>query len=242
MRGIQRMVEEEAPRILLLSSPDNPTGQLVRDDVFVELLDIAGRAGCFVVVDFAYRTQCFVDPVPLHFSASPAEHPHLIRLHSNSKWCRGLGRRLGWIEAAPEVVEAVEVVQQSTALCPDSVHQYALASYLETAVPDGSLASYLAEANARYRAAARATVEAVDRHLGLRCLEPEGGLYTVVDVGRDGDEFVGEVLSRTGVIFVPGSGFGESLRHAVRVSYGPLVADLGRIAEGFRRVGETLGG
>jgi aspartate/methionine/tyrosine aminotransferase len=74
----------------------------------------------------------------------------------------------------------------------------------------------------------------------MPCLEPEGGLYTVVDVGRNGDDFVREVLPATGVIFVPGSGFGPSLENGIRISYGPLVNDLDRIEEGFRRVGEYL--
>jgi aspartate/methionine/tyrosine aminotransferase len=240
--AFERMVEEHAPRLMLFSTPDNPTSQLIRDDVFFDLLAIAERADCFVIVDFAYRAQCFVDPVPKHFSASPAEHPNLIRLHSNSKWCRGLGRRLGWVEAAPHVIDALEVVQQSTALCPDSVHQHALASYLDKALADGSLQTYMAATNALYGAAASHTVDCVRRYLNMPCLDPEGGLYTVVDVGRNGDEFVREVLAKTGVIFVPGSGFGPALDNGVRISFGPLVNDLDRIEEGFRRVGEVVGG
>ena len=236
----ETILAEDEPRLLLFSSPDNPTSQVIPDDLFFRLLEMAEAAGCFVVVDYAYRAQCFVDPEPEHFAASPADHPNLIRLHSNSKWCRGLGRRLGWIEADPEVVTAVEVVQQSTALCPDSVHQHALAAYLEKAVADGSLRSYLDDARALYRGAAERTVACVERYLEMPCLEPAGGLYTVVDVGRDGDAFVREVLPATGVIFVPGSGFGDSLKDGVRVSYGPLVHDLDRIEEGFRRVGAYL--
>jgi aminotransferase len=236
----ERVLDEHAPRLLLFSSPDNPTSRLIRDDVFSALLEMAEAAGCFVVVDFAYRAQCFVEPVPEHFSASPAEHPNLIRLHSNSKWCRGLGRRLGWIEAAPHVIDAVEVVQQSTALCPDSVHQHALSAYLDAALPDGSLERYMAETNALYATAARHTLACIDEHLGMRRLEPQGGLYTVMDVGRNGDDFVREVLPQTGVIFVPGSGFGASITNGVRISYGPLVNDLDRIEEGFRRVGAAL--
>lgn len=236
--AFERIVRERAPRLVLFSSPDNPTSQLVRDDVFFDLLEIAARADCFVVVDFAYRAQCFVSPEPRHFSASPAEHPNLIRLHSNSKWCRGLGRRLGWVEAAPHVIDALEVVQQSTALCPDSVHQHALAAYLEKALPDGSLQRYMAETNTLYARAAAHTVECIRRHLGMPCLDAEGGLYTVVDVGRNGDEFAREVLSKTGVLLVPGSGFGPALENGVRVSFGPLVHDLDRIEEGFRRVSQ----
>jgi len=228
------------PRLLLFSTPDNPTSRIVPDEVFFGLLEMAAEADCFVVVDYAYRSQCFVQPEPRSLSASPVDHPNLIRLHSNSKWCRGLGRRLGWIEAAPEVIEAVEVVQQSTALCPDTVHQHALARYLEEALADGSLHSYLGDMRRLYERAAEHTVACVRRYLDLPCLDPQGGLYTVVDVGRDGDAWVREVLPATGVIFVPGSGFGVTLTNGIRVSYGPLVNDLDRIEEGFRRVGAFL--
>lgn len=240
--AFEEVLAQHRPKALLFSSPDNPTSQLIPDDVFAALLHAAERAGCFVVVDFAYRAQCFLEESPSHFSASPANHPNLVRLHSNSKWCRGLGRRLGWIEAAPAVIEALEVVQQSTALCPDTVHQFALAAYLEEALDDGSLARYMADTSALYERAGRHTIECIDRYLGWPRLEPAGGLYTVADVGRDGDDFVRELLPKTGVIFVPGSGFGPALTNGVRISYGPLVNDLDRIEDGFRRVGEALSG
>jgi aspartate/methionine/tyrosine aminotransferase len=227
---LDRVLEQKRPRMILFSTPDNPTSQLVPDDIFFRVVEAAARAECYVAVDLAYRAQCFFEPEPLGLSASPAEHPNLIRIHSNSKWCRGLGRRLGWIEAAPEVVDALEIVQQSTTLCPDTVHQFALANYLERSLADGSL----------YRTAAETTTRCIAEHLGMPCTEPQGGLYAVVDVGRDGDAFVRDILTRTGVIFVPGSGFGASLARGIRVSFGPLVHDLDRIEEGFRRVGAYL--
>jgi len=236
----RRLLEVHAPRLLLFSSPGNPTGQVPSDALVSGVIEAAAEADCFVVIDFAYRAQCFVAPEPAHFAASPVTHPNLIRLHSNSKWCRGLGRRLGWVEAAPEVIEALEVVQQSAALCPDSIHQHALALYLERALADGSLRDYLRATNDAYRRAAEHTVRSIREHLDLPCLQPAGGLYTVVDVGRDGEAFAERALAEAGVIVVPGAGFGPSLRHAVRVSYGPLVHDLDRIEEGMRRLGRVV--
>ncbi len=235
--AFRTLLEEHTPRLLLFSSPNNPTGRLVPDDVFFDLVEAAAAADCFVVVDYAYRAQCFTGSQPRHFAASPVDHPNLIRLHSNSKWCRGLGRRLGWVEAAEEVVEALEIVQQSLILCPDTLHQHALAVYLERATDDGSLVAYLDEVNRLYGRAAEHTVRCIREHVGRPCLQPEGGLYTVVDVGRDGARFAHEVLADAGVILVPGAGFGPALGEAVRVSYGPLVNDLDRIEEGARRVG-----
>ncbi len=241
LADLDEALEREHPRLMLFSSPDNPTSQLVPDDAFFRMLEMAEANDCFVAVDYAYRAQCFED-LPRHFAASPVEHPNLIRIHSNSKWCRGLGRRLGWIEAAPEVVEALEVVQQSTVLCGDTLHQYALASYLEEALEDGSLARYLANARKDYQAAAECTSRCIDEYLGMRHMPPQGGLFAVVDVETDGDRFTRDVLQNTGVIFVPGSGFGPSLDRAIRISYGPLVHDLERLEEGFRRVRDYLVG
>jgi aspartate/methionine/tyrosine aminotransferase len=242
LEGLARVLERESPTLLLLSAPDNPTGRVVPDGAFDQMVSMAEQIGCWVVVDYAYRAQCWLDEEPRLFAASPVARPNLIRVHSNSKWCRGLGRRLGWVEAAPEVVDALEVIQQSTALCPDTVHQYALANYLEGALDDGSLVGYLAAARARYRAAAEHLGACIDEHLGMRWLPPDGGLYTVVDVGRDGDDFAREALRATGVVLVPGSGFGPSLTDAVRVSFGPLVEDLPRIEEGISRLGRWVRG
>ena len=236
---LDEVLARDRPRLLLFSTPDNPTSQLVPDDVFFRILERAAAADCFVAVDYAYRAQCFLEQ-PRQFSASPADHPNLVRIHSNSKWCRGLGRRLGWIEAAPEVVETLEVVQQGTTLCGDTLHQHVLAAYLEKAVADGSLDEYLDRANADYRRAAQHTSRCIEEYLGMRYMAPQGGLYAVVDVEADADAFVLDVLRNTGVIFVPGRGFGATLARAIRVSYGPLVHDLERMEEGFRRVAEWL--
>jgi aspartate/methionine/tyrosine aminotransferase len=65
-------------------------------------------------------------------------------------------------------------------------------------------------------------------------------LYTVVDVGSDADAFVPRALQATGVLVVPGRGFGPSLTNGVRISYGPLVMNTGKIREGLARLGEWM--
>ncbi len=81
----------------------------------------------------------------------------------------------------------------------------------------------MADANALYKNAADVTLKAIDTHLQRPRLTPFGGLYTVVDIGTNADEFVPKALKATGVLVVPGGGFGESLTNGVRISFGPLV-------------------
>ena len=117
-----------------------------------------------------------------------------------------------------------------------------MARYLKSAIADGSLRSTSPSQRA-LQDAARVTLAAVDTHLGRPRLTPFGGLYTVVDIGTDADEFVPKALKATGVLVVPGGGFGESLTNGVRISFGPLVTTPRSITRAWapRRLDADLG-
>ena len=231
-----RAFDAHRPRLILFGAPDNPTSQILPDHLVDAMRARAADAGVWLAIDFAYKCQLF-GPMPRYYSWSPTDYPNVIGIHSNSKWGRGLGRRLGWITAAPIVVDAIERVQQCSLLCADTLSQMAMTRYLANAIDDGSLARYVADANALYREAARITVEAVDEHLGRPRVHPMGGLYTVVDIGVSADDFVPRALEATGVLVVPGSGFGPSLANGIRISYGPMVLAPEKIREGIARLG-----
>ena len=117
-----------------------------------------------------------------------------------------------------------------------------MARYLKSAIDSGSLRRYVDYANVIYKKAADITVAAVDAHLQRPRLTPAGGLYTVVDIGTNADEFVPRALKATGVLVVPGGGFGPSLTNGVRISFGPLVRDTAKIEEGLARLGTWMRG
>jgi aspartate/methionine/tyrosine aminotransferase len=131
-------------------------------------------------------------------------------------------------------------VQQCSILCPDTLSQMTMARYLKGAIADGSLKNYVAHANALYKRAAEVTLTAIDTHLQRPRLTPFGGLYTVVDIGTNAEEFVPKALKATGVLVVPGAGFGDSLSNGVRISFGPLVTDTAKIDEGLQRLGRWM--
>jgi 2-aminoadipate transaminase len=235
----ERTFAATRPRLVLFGAPDNPTSQILPQAVVEAMRARTDAAGAWLAIDYAYKCQYFEMPPP-YYGWSPADHPHVIGIHSNSKWGRGLGRRLGWVTAAPRVVEAIERVQQVSLLCPDTLSQMTMARYLARAIPDGSLRTYIDETNALYREAARITVDAIDEFLDRPRLTPMGGLYTVVDVGADAEAFVPRALEATGVLVVPGGGFGASLAHGVRISYGPMVMTPEKIREGLKRLGAWM--
>lgn len=238
-REFTRLFAQHRPKLVLFGAPDNPTSQVVPQALAEVMLATTAEAGAWLAIDFAYKCQYFQTP-PAYYAWSPADHPNLIGIHSNSKWARGLGRRLGWIEAPAAVVEAIERVQQCSILCPDTLAQMAMARYLKQAMADGSLRKYVDDTNVIYKNAAAVTLAAVDTHLQRPRLTPFGGLYTVVDIGTNAEAFVPRALQATGVLVVPGGGFGASLTNGVRISFGPLVRDTAKIAEGLERLGRWM--
>ncbi len=95
----------ERPDIVMLCSPNNPTGGVEPLDTVRELLEPRDR---LVVVDEAY-----IDFAPEGTSVSPllADHPNLVIVRTFSKAWRLAGVRLGYLLAHPAVVEGLARVR-----------------------------------------------------------------------------------------------------------------------------------
>ena len=57
-------------------------------------------------------------------------------------------------------------------------------------------------------------------------------------VDMDGGKFVEDVLKKTGVLFIPGWGFGRTGINAIRLSFGPLVKDIDKTPKDSGKVSE----
>ncbi|MEM2722061.1 MAG: pyridoxal phosphate-dependent aminotransferase [Thermoplasmata archaeon] len=239
LKDIQELMLNKKTKAMLIASPDNPTSQIIPHDFMVDLLKISQDTGTYLIIDYAYKTQYFEDNYPAYFSYTPLNFENLITINSNSKWGRGLGRRLGWLEGNEEIIGAMERAQQVSILCPDTLHQMAFNNFMKSGV---NLRAYVDNVRKDYKKAGEITIKAINEYLGYRYLIPQGGLYVPMEVGEDSNNFVINVLKNTGVIFVPGKGFGKSMEKGVRISYGPLVNDLDKIITGISKVGKYVHG
>jgi len=219
------------PKMVLLISPDNPTSQVLSDEFCRSALDAVEKVNGYLVMDYAYREITFSNSSPSYFGWGVS--PHFISICSNSKWCRGLGRRLGWIKANSEVISALESMLSTTILCADNFHQMAFAKYVDLAITRGTLTSYIRSTCDQYMIASQHMVSCIRDILDIECFEPQGGLFTCVNTNENSATFVQRVLMRTGVLVVPGWGFGDTMKSAIRLSYGPLVRDLDSIYRGI---------
>jgi len=229
---------EQKPKIVMLVSPDNPTSKLLSQKFVEAVLDSVKEINGYLVIDFAYKELVFQNENPEYFSWSPSKN--YVAIRTNSKWCRSLGRRIGWIEAHESIIESLESILSSTILSPDHLHQMAFQKFLNSSIDNGTLKNYLDHTRKLYKDVAEKTNTLIQKYLGYPTIKPDGGLYIFMKINDDSANFVKEILKNTGVFFVPGWGFGESGINAVRVSFGPLVNDLELIEKGLIKVSEYL--
>ncbi|MGO4603081.1 histidinol-phosphate transaminase [Terrabacter sp. 2YAF2] len=98
---------EHHPSIVFLCSPNNPTGTALPFEVIGAVLDAAPNA--IVVVDEAYAE--FARPGTRSALTLLAEHPRLVVTRTMSKAFAFAGGRLGYLVAAPELVDALRLVR-----------------------------------------------------------------------------------------------------------------------------------
>lgn len=99
-------IDAHRPAIVLLTSPNNPTGGLIQLPVVSAVLDASPG---IVVVDEAY--QEFASPGTPSALSLLAAQPRLVVTRTMSKAFALAGARLGYLAAAPEIVEGLQLVR-----------------------------------------------------------------------------------------------------------------------------------
>ncbi|WP_029288711.1 histidinol-phosphate transaminase [Cellulomonas sp. HZM] len=140
-RHARATIEQHAPSVVLLASPNNPTGTALPASTVLEVLDAAAHVpgGCVVVVDEAYgEFRRAGTPSALELLA---DHPHLAVSRTMSKAFGLAGARVGYLAAAPALVDALRVVRLPYHLSAvtQAVARAALAHSAELMAQVGSL-------------------------------------------------------------------------------------------------------
>ena len=106
-------------RVMVLSRPTNPSGNVLSDDDLAFLSDECLRRGIPLIVDHAYGAPF---PNAMYVEAKSVWHPHHIHLYSLSKL--GLpGTRTSIVVAAPEIITLMKRMTAVTSLANPGLGQ-----------------------------------------------------------------------------------------------------------------------
>jgi len=218
-------------RVLVVNSPNNPTGAVYSPDVLEALGRLAERRGLWIVSDECYD-QVVLDGTPVAPGMrAHADPDRVVSCFTFSKTYAMTGWRLGYAVAPPEVADAMIKVVEGNTSGTNTVTQKAAEAAL-----DGPQ-DCVAEMVGAYRRRRDLVVELL-REAGLLLTVPAGAFYILADVapgGLDAMAFARRLLAERGVAVAPGTGFGEVAGGAVRISLASSDEDLregvGRLCE-----------
>jgi len=238
---LSNFILKEQPKVVILISPDNPTSQILPTNFVKRAREAVEKIDSFLILDFAYKTLTFTEEIPEYFSWAPS--PNFLSIHSNSKWAKNLGRRMGWVEAPEFIIDSLRSIQNSLSLSPDTLHQLAFTHFIDKVVLDNNLLTgYISEIRDFYKKTASFVEEEIKTNLKLPYISAQSAPYICIKTEADSVGFVKKVLEATNVLFVPGWGFGNSMKKGIRLSFGPLVGSFKKIHTGLERVGKFLHG
>jgi len=227
---------EQKPKAIVVCNPSNPTGKVFTREELMEILRLAEKHDVFVITDEPYEHIVYAPHEHVHFAALPGAFERTITCNSLSKTYSITGWRLGYVQAAPEVIAQARKVHDFLTVGAAAPLQEAAVAGLE--LPD----SYYTGLRDLYTAKRDVFLEIL-RKTGLPFTEPQGAYYVMVDISSLGfanDSAASEWFIREiGVAGVAGSSFfREPVNHLIRFHFAKNEETLRAAGERLLRVRE----
>ena len=219
-------------KMMFINYPNNPTGAIVRDGFFEEVVAFAREHEILVVHDNAYSETTYDGYVAPSFLATPGAKEVGVEVFSLSKGYNMTGWRVAAILGNPDAIQSYWRLKTNVdSGLYEALQLAGVAALTGPAEP-------LAEQNATY-ARRRDLVVAALGAIGVDVTAPQGTIYIWAPVpeGHTSTSFAETVLEEAAVVVSPGSMYGPSGEGFFRIS---LTAPDERIEEAVERMRSHL--
>ena len=203
-------------RVLVINSPQNPTGWIMPREQMEEVLGFARRRGLWILADEVYHRLTFEIPRAPSFLEFCDPEDRVIATNTFSKGWAMTGWRAGWAVAPPSLGLIFEnLLQFGTTGLPTFIQHGC-----EAAIRHGE--PFLESFVARCRIGRDVVCDALSGVPGLRFQKPPGTFYLMVRMEGldDSKAFVIEVLREAKVGLCPGVAFGPGGEGHFRICFG----------------------
>lgn len=220
-------------RLLVLVSPNNPTGAVTPPDVIRQIADLARKHDLIVISDEIYADLIYDGAEHLSIGSLPDMKERTITLNGFSKTYAMTGWRVGYLAAPADLVQAITEPRHTLSINTSTPSQHAALAAL-TGPQDA-----LHEMRNAY-AERRAYLMTAFDDLGLSYGFPGGAFYLYTNVSSSGQgaaDFCLRLLREGRVMIFPGAMFGDEQDAYVRVSY---LQPMNRIHEAVERIATVL--
>jgi aminotransferase len=223
-------------KMIILNSPSNPTGAVMDPDTLSQVARIVLQHDLFVISDEVYHHFLYDGAQWTSISTLEQMRERTLVVDSLSKTYAMTGWRVGYAFGPEKVVKNMVKYQENFIGCVNSQAQYAAIEALEgTQAP-------LHRMIRTYTERRKLIVEGINGIAKLSCVWPKGAFYCFANIGKSrmsSEEFAMGLLKETGVVAVPGSGFGRGGEGYLRLSYATSESNIARGLERIRRFVES---
>ena len=213
-----KLREKLTPRskLLMINTPNNPTGRVLSREELETLAKIALENDMLVLSDEIYEKIVYEDHEHISIGSLPDMLDRTIVINGFSKSYAMTGWRLGYVAAKDPLIGEILKVQQHSVTCATSFTQYA---GIKALTGPQDIVSEMVEVYGKRR---DIMVDGLDSLPGVSCHRPDGAFYAFPDIsgtGMSSLEFADTLLSKARVAVTPGIAFGDSGEGHVRLSF-----------------------
>jgi len=229
IEAIERLVTPRT-KLLLINSPNNPTGAVYPRQTIERLVELAQRHNLWLVSDECYD-QIILDGSWTSPASLAPDDPRIASVFTFSKSYSMTGWRIGYVTGSAELIDTATKVLESNSSCVSTISQVAAEAALDG--PQDCVGEMVAAYRHR-----RDVVVDILREANMLINEPTGAFYCMADISRSrlpARDFAFKLLRERGVSVAPGTAFGDVAAESLRISLASSDADLregvGRLAE-----------
>lgn len=203
---------------IVLVSPSNPTGKIFSKEELVRVGEIAKQHNILIIIDDPYSDFVY-DNRNKYFNLASVEEfkEHIVYLYSFSKSYAMSGWRLSYMVMPAELKREAIKVHDATMICAPRISQ--LAGIVALSQPSDHIEEFETILESRRELICQ-RLDNVPHVFSNQ--KPEGAYYVfpkIVAAHTSSKEFAIDLLNRAKVTVTPGSAFGPSGEHHVRLAY-----------------------
>lgn len=223
-------------KAIILNSPSNPTGAVIDKDSCMRIAEILLDSDLYIISDEIYSRLVY-DEEPYTSMASFAPlRERMVYISGFSKMFAMTGWRLGYAIAPPAIIKNMTKLHENGASCLPAPSQMAAAYGLVHCQKE------IERMRESYQKRRDLICDLIGTVPGVSIRKPKGAFYAFVNAkeltqaaGMTSKELCMDLLRQTGVVTVPGSGFGACGEGYIRITYATSEKN---IVEGMERIRE----
>jgi aspartate/methionine/tyrosine aminotransferase len=206
----------ERTKMILVNSPNNPTGAVYSQSCLLELAKLAKEHGLLILTDEVYEKIIFDGNKHFSIASRPEFKDSTITVNSFSKTYAMTGWRVGYVVANEAITNGIRKMHGYMASCAAASAQKAALEALSG--PQDCTIEMVEE----YHRRRDLIVRGVNEIDGFECKPPKGTFYAFPSVSKLGlpSAMITEgLLEQAKLAAIPGSAFGEAGEGYLRLSF-----------------------